>query len=332
VNAYGDATVYVTNSGAAPFPNGIPPQNTALFGPSPWPHMNVLMRFDVRAAKGPGVRGCAMAGAPTFLTWDSTKPWADNMATACMPKDPTKVADPNWVDLRLAATLPVGQTKPIVRQVYLNEKVDGLTLFPLGMQLNGVPFEYKVTETPNIGTRETWQFINLTVDTHPMHPHLVKHQIVSRQALDTLGYKNDLCGAPTCNPGPSPGNEMQVVPDVNGLSTLGVPYLIGAAIPVTAASIEGGWKDVVQVPPDMVTTIVADWTPRWKGADVGTSQNPVGAPNAPGTPCGTGTYPACATNAADFVYEAVTAGPYVWHCHINSHEDSEMMRTSLVVP
>jgi hypothetical protein len=30
-------------------------------------------------------------------------------------------------------------------------------------------------------------------------------------------------------------------------------------------------------------------------------------------------------------FEAVTAGPYVWHCHINSHEDSEMMRTSLVV-
>ncbi len=332
VNAYGDATVYLTNSGAAPFPNGIPPQNTALFGPSPWPHMNVLMRFDVRAAAGPGVRGCAMASAPKFLTWDATLPWSANMATACMPKNPAKVIDPNWFDLRLAAALPPGQTKPIVRQVYLNEKVDGVTLFPLGMQLNGVPFEYKVTETPNIGTRETWQFINLTVDTHPMHPHLVKHQIVSRQAIDTLGYKNDLCGAPTCNPGPSPGNEMQVVPDVNGLSTLGVPYLIGAAIPVTAASVEGGWKDVVQVPPDMVTTIVADWTPRWKGADVGTSQNPVGAPNAPGTPCGTTGFPACATNAADFVYEAVTAGPYVWHCHINSHEDSEMMRTSLVVP
>jgi FtsP/CotA-like multicopper oxidase with cupredoxin domain len=303
--------------------------------------MNVLMRFDVRVAKGPGVRGCAMAGAPPFLTWDSTKPWADNMATACMPKNPTKVADPNWVDLRLAATLPAGQLKPIVRQVYLNEKVDGLTLFPLGMQLNGVPFEFKVTETPNVGTRETWQFINLTVDTHPMHPHLVKHQIVSRQMLDTLGYKNDLCGAPTCNPGPSPGNEMQVIPDVNGLSTLGVPYLIGAAIPVTAASIEGGWKDVVQVPPDMVTTIVADWTANWEGA--GTASFPAKAPNAPGTAgCPNGTTGCAATctpnpppqtgQTCSYVYETVTSGPYVWHCHINSHEDSEMMRTSLVVP
>ena len=331
VPSFSDANVYLTNSGAAPFPNGIPPQNTALFGPSPWPDLNVLMRFEVRQAKGPGIRGCGTAGAPTFLVWDSALPASSNRATSCMPVNPTKVADPFFVNLR-GAPLPAGQLNPIVRQVYLNEKVDGVTLFPLGMQLNGVPFEYKVTETPNIGTRETWQFINLTVDTHPMHPHLVKHQIVSRQALDTLGYKNDLCGAPTCNPGPSPGNEMQVVPDVNGLSTLGLPYLIGAPVPVTPASVEGGWKDVVQVPPDMVTTIVADWTPRWKGANAGTSKDPVGSPNAPGTPCGTTGFPTCATAAADFVYEAVTAGPYVWHCHINSHEDSEMMRTSLVVP
>ena len=81
IGAFADANVYLTNSGAAPFPNGIPPQNTALLGPSPWPHMNVLMRFEVRRAKGPGIRGCAMAGAPTFLTWDSTLPAAANRAT-----------------------------------------------------------------------------------------------------------------------------------------------------------------------------------------------------------------------------------------------------------
>jgi FtsP/CotA-like multicopper oxidase with cupredoxin domain len=75
-----------------------------------------------------------------------------------------------------------------------------------------------------------------------------------------------------------------------------------------------------------VTTIIADWTPRWAGA--GTVLNPAGTPNAPGTagcPNGTTGCP------APYTYEAVTTGPYVWHCHINSHEDSEMMRTSLVV-
>jgi FtsP/CotA-like multicopper oxidase with cupredoxin domain len=77
-----------------------------------------------------------------------------------------------------------------------------------------------------------------------------------------------------------------------------------------------------------VTTIVADWTARW---------NATGTANAPGTPGALACTPNPAAGtvcgaAASFVYEPVTSGPYVWHCHINSHEDSEMMRTSLVVP
>ncbi|MEI6225682.1 MAG: multicopper oxidase domain-containing protein [Deltaproteobacteria bacterium] len=338
VNAFSDAAVYMTNSAPAPFPAGFPPYQSAL-GASPFPHLNVIMRFDVRAAKGPGVRFCGAAGAPKRLTWDPAQPLATNVLTGCMPPDPTKVIDPTFVDLRAAnAALPAGQAKQIVRHVYLNERIDGVTLFPLGMQLNGVPFEYRVTETPNFGTREIWKFINLTVDTHPMHPHLVRHQVVSRQALDVAAFKTDLCGSATCQPGPSPGNEMQVVPNVDGLSALGTPFLLGVATPVTAASVEGGFKDVVQVPPAMVTTIVADWTPRWLGAGSGTAKNPLGTPNAPGTALNPidntagATCPTKSCAAAPWTYEAVTAGPYVWHCHINSHEDSEMMRTSLVVP
>ena len=119
---------------------------------------------------------------------------------------------------------------------------------------------------------------------------------------------------------------MQVVPDVNGLNLAGVPFLTGNPTYVRPTSVEGGFKDAVQAPPGMVTTIVADWTPRW---------NATGAANAPGTAgcplTATGAYSCAGLNAASFVYEPVTSGPYVWHCHINSHEDSEMMRTSLVV-
>ena len=340
--AYTDGTVYMVNSAPAPFPAGFPPFAGAL-GPSPWPDMNLIMRFDVRAGTaanglGKGVRGCGMAGAPLFMTWIKGAPLATNMATACMPKQPEKVLDVNFVRI----TGPAPANKPnIIRQVYLNEKVDGVTLLPLGMQLNGVPFEYKVTETPNFGTREVWKFVNLTVDTHPMHPHLVRHQIVNRQGLDVMGFKADLCGDPTCQPGPAPGNEMQVIPNVDGLSALGLPFLVG--LPVAPAPTESGWKDVVQVPPAMVTTIVADWTPRWNGAAAGIGTNPVLTTTAPGTvnnpinplaapgACPTQSCPATSL-AAPWVYEGVITGPYVWHCHINSHEDSEMMRTSLVVP
>ncbi len=198
----------------------------------------------------------------------------------------------------------------------MNERIDGVTLAPMGMQLNGVPFEYKVTETPKKGTKEVWQFVNLTVDAHPMHPHLVSHQIVSRQNFNVGAYKALLCGSTTCQPGTAPGGEMQVVPDVT-------PLLAGTPVLVTAASIEGGRKDASQVPPGMVTTIIADWSPRW--VDVGT----VSAPGTAGCPNGT---TGCAVGTSgNYVYEDVTSGPYVWHCHINSHEDSEMMRTSLVV-
>ena len=295
------------------------------------------------AAKCPA-GGCLATGYPA----GTLNIPAGNYANICMPADPSlvdgNVADFTAADIRapLLATFPnpaVAGPLPfpagtIVRQVYLNEKLDGTTAAPLGMQLNGVPFEYKVTETPKIGTKEVWQFINLTVDAHPMHPHLVRHLVVARQNFNVGQYKAALCVGTNCQPGPAPGNEMQVVPNVNGTNAAGVAYITSIPTYVTTASVEGGFKDAVQAPPGQVTTIIADWTPRWAGA--GTAAFPAGAPNAPGTATClfdsvTGTYPCAGLNGGAFVYEPVTSGPFVWHCHINSHEDSEMMRTSLVV-
>lgn len=333
------AAVYMTNSAPAPFPAGITPYANA----SPYAELNVIMRFDVNAANASRPVTVALNGTPTTLqlsgppvktcagtaSWNPTWTQADMRAAigagqACMPANPALVNDPNYVNIRptvwppvagaTTATFADGKVLPlVVRQVYLNERADGVTLAPMGMQLNGVPFEYKVTETPRKGSREIWQFVNLTVDAHPMHPHLVSHQIVARQAFNVGQYKALLCGSTTCQPGTAPGGEMQVVPDVT-------PLLSGAPTLVTPASVEGGRKDATQVFPGQVTTIVADWSPRW---------NASATPTAPGTAgCPGGTL-GC---AAPYAFEDVTTGPYVWHCHINSHEDSEMMRTSLVVP
>ncbi len=284
---YPGLSVFMTNSAPAPFPAGITP----YAGGSPFAEMNTIMKFAVGTTGG--VKSCG--GAVT---------------TNCMPANPALQVDPNFKDIRPA--LPFAPTTT-VRQIYMNERIDGITQSPMGMQLNGVPFEYKVTETPKKGSREVWQYVNLTADTHPMHPHLVKHQIVARQNFNVGQYKALLCGSTTCQPGTTPGGEMQVVPDVT-------PLLSGGPMLVTAASVEGGFKDVSQAHPGMVTTIVADWIAPW---------NATGAPTAPGTAgCPAGTV-GC---TAPYVFEDVTTGPYVWHCHINSHEDSEMMRTSLVVP
>jgi FtsP/CotA-like multicopper oxidase with cupredoxin domain len=294
--------VFMTNRAPAPFPAGITPQAVG----SPFAEMNVVMRFDVQPALG-AIKSCVggMAGFnwPVPATAPPTLP--------CIP-DPSLVPiDPGYVDLRPAAATAT------VRQVYLNERADGTTATPLGMQLNGVPFEYKVTETPRQGSIETWKFINLTVDAHPMHPHLIKHQIVSRQNFAVGAYKARLCGSSTCQPGTSPGLEMQVVPDVT-VNLTGAPTLI------TPASEDGGNKDASVAYPGQVTTMVAQWNARWPLPAAGA------LPTAPGTASGCTPLAPCA--ASTFTYEPVTSGPYVWHCHINSHEDSEMMRTSLVVP
>ena len=75
------------------------------------------------------------------------------------------------------------------------------------------------------------------------------------------------------------------------------PYLLG--VPVGPAAIEAGWKDTIKVMPGQVTRIVVRFAPQDGGL---------------------------------FPFDA-TAGPgYVWHCHILSHEDNEMMRPYKLVP
>ncbi len=56
------------------------------------------------------------------------------------------------------------------------------------MLLNGYHFMDPTTDFIKAGTTETWRWINLTVDAHPMHPHLVASQVVNRQAIDVDGY------------------------------------------------------------------------------------------------------------------------------------------------
>lgn len=324
--------VYLTNWAAAPFPNGALP-TVGVDG-----DVNVVMKFDVNPAlKGTGVPTCPAAG----LTYDAVAEAGLNWPSKGCIKIPV-AADPNFVELRASAGVASQWLNPdgtpimcggalvapncvsAVRHLYLNERVDGLTAAPLGMQINGVPFEYKVTETPRNDTVEVWKIINLTVDAHPMHPHLVKHLRVSTQRLNVGAYKRALCGSTTCQPGTAPGNEMQLVPDVEALGAAGFPaFLIGNPVMQLATDFNGGYKDASVSLPGQVTTIIAHWAGNW---------TPAATPTAPGTVAAATCLSAPGTCAAPYTYEPVTTGPYVWHCHINSHEDSEMMRTSLVVP
>lgn len=93
------------------------------------------------------------------------------------------------------------------------------------MLLNGAFWHEPVTETPTLNSTEIWSFINLTDDSHPIHLHLVRFQILDRCPFDLFTYLN----------------ERKLV-------------YTAAAIPPDAN--EAGWKDTVRADPGMVTRII----------------------------------------------------------------------------
>jgi spore coat protein A len=118
------------------------------------------------------------------------------------------------------------------REVLLAETTDGIgrTLPLLGTnQLGTRMWDDPITETPKLGTTESWTIINDTPDTHPVHLHLVQFQVVNREQFDTATYV--------------PGNP----------STL---HLIPGTRQLPAPN-ERGWKDTVRANKGTVTRVIA---------------------------------------------------------------------------
>lgn len=165
-------------------------------------------------------------------------------------------------------------------------------------------------ETPEEGTTEVWEIVNLTADAHPIHLHLVEFQLVNRQQLDVDEY---LPAYEAAFPGgefmqgfgppldyraernPLSGGKLGGNPDVT-------PFLRGAAR--APEPYESGWKDTVVAYPGQVTRIAIRWAP---------TDLPLDTP------------PARLHFAFDVTGDGSTYN-YVWHCHILDHEDNEMMR------
>jgi len=93
------------------------------------------------------------------------------------------------------------------------------------MLLNGAHWNMPVTEKPVANSVEVWNLINTTDDSHPIHLHLVRFQILDRRPFAVFTY--------TAN------------------RTL---RYRGPAVPPEPG--EMGWKDTVQAHPGMVTRII----------------------------------------------------------------------------
>jgi spore coat protein A len=95
----------------------------------------------------------------------------------------------------------------------------------MGMLLNKTPWHMPVTERPVINTVEIWELVNLTEDSHPIHLHLVRFQLLDRQLFDVSHYQEK--------------KELR---------------FLGPVISIFPS--EAGWKDTVRVEPGEVTRII----------------------------------------------------------------------------
>lgn len=129
-------------------------------------------------------------------------------------------------------------------------------------------FDDPITENPQVGDTEVWEFYNTTADAHPIHMHLVDFRILNRQAFSGTII-------PKTNSDGSAGGRL----DPDSITFLGRPRRPEAQ--------EQGKKDTAKMFPGEVTRVIARF-------------------NRP--------------------------GEYVYHCHILSHEDHEMMRPFYVGP
>lgn len=143
-------------------------------------------------------------------------------------------------------TIPALGTATVTRTMTLNEIMGAGG--PLAMFINGQMWDGAVTELPEIGATEIWEFVNLTADAHPIHLHLVQFQLLDRQKFRLSQYNKAYTAA---NP---------VIPTDNPVTVSPTPYLSGKPQPPDPNEL--GWKDTFKMFPGEVTRVLVRFSPQ----------------------------------------------------------------------
>jgi FtsP/CotA-like multicopper oxidase with cupredoxin domain len=118
---------------------------------------------------------------------DSTGQIMEFRVVPAIAPDPT--TPPQFLTLPPIAPLPAESvTRPLALIEMMSEVHDGPSEAMLGhVDASGMPIHQMwsepITENPNVGDTEVWEFYNFTADAHPMHVHEVTFEVVNRQAL-----------------------------------------------------------------------------------------------------------------------------------------------------
>jgi FtsP/CotA-like multicopper oxidase with cupredoxin domain len=168
----------------------------------------------------------------------------------------------------------------------------------VGQMEGSIAWHSPTTENPALDSTEEREIWNVTGDAHPVHLHLVHFEILGRDEITWDTNADEDGFIPDGSVPANDGTYLVSQPTVQHNSVAGDPstYGIGFRIvnPTFGASVPQPAEYVENAPKDMVTALPGQIT-RIKA----TFDKP---------------------------------GRYVWHCHILSHEDHEMMRVMYVGP
>jgi len=180
---------------------------------------------------------------------------------------------------------------------------DGTPSYLAGQMEGSIAWHSPTTENPALDSIEEWEIWNMTGDAHPVHLHLVHFEVLGRQEIK---FDSNADADGFIPEGVIPADDGVYLvrqPTVQHNSVAGIPATYGMGFRIVhptnpadgyGAGVPKPDEYVENTPKDMVTALPGQVT-RIKA----TFDKP---------------------------------GRYVWHCHILSHEDHEMMRVMHVGP
>jgi spore coat protein A len=137
----------------------------------------------------------------------------------------SKVADPSALPATLRPVSRIVESMAVRTRRLTLDEMQNTVAESEGMLLNKTPWHMPITEKPLLDSTEIWELVNLTDDTHPIHLHMVRFQVLDRRRFDGFQY---MTAGTLRYTGPV------MAPDPN----------------------EMGWKDTVRVNAKTVTRII----------------------------------------------------------------------------